>query len=124
MPILSRVGRRSLKMRIAIALVYTALALGAITMLYPLILMISGSVRSDADFYRATPLPEYLYDDNVLWMKYVESKYGLLPNAEAALHRPVGSWWSLRPPAIGLRMRGWVELFKEFRETEPWPREW
>src|SRR5262252_1393354 len=99
MPILARVGRRSLKMRVAVALVYTALGLGAVTMIYPLLLMLSGSVRSDADFYRASPLPEYLFgDDDVLWAKYLESKYGLLTYAEAALHRPVGSWRNVRIP--------------------------
>jgi multiple sugar transport system permease protein len=124
MPILARVGRRSLKMRVAIALVYAALALGALTMLYPLALMLSGSVRSDADFYRATPLPEYLFDDDVLWMKYLESKYGLLPAAEAALHRPVGSWRNLRPPQVDPQTRERAELFAEFRRQVPWPREW
>ena len=85
MPILSRVGRRSRKMRFAIALIYTALAVGGLSMLYPMILMLSGSVHSDTDFVWVTPVPEYLFDDHVLWMKYIESKYGLLPDAEAAL---------------------------------------
>src|SRR5439155_5373319 len=124
MPILARVGRRSWKMRLAIALIYAMLTLGAVTMLYPLLLMVSGSVRSDADFYRVTPLPEYLLDDRVLWIKYVESKYGLVPWAEAAQHRAIASWRSVKPPEIDLRTRGWVELFEEFRATVPWPREW
>src|SRR6478672_13960554 len=98
MPILARVGRRSWKMRIAVALVYLALGLGAITMLYPLVLMLSGSVRSDTDFRWVTPIPEYLYDDRVLWMKYIESKYGLLPDAEAALRVPISSWRNITPP--------------------------
>src|SRR5438034_7656036 len=113
MPILARVGRRSFRMRVAIALVYGALALGSVTMLYPLALMVSGSVRSDADFYRVTPLPEYWFDDGVLWAKYVESKYGLLADAEAALHRPVGSWRNVKPPQVDLRTRGWAALFDE-----------
>src|SRR4051812_29839207 len=122
MPILARVGRRSIKMRIAIALVYLLLGLGAVTMLYPLMLMISGSVRSDTDFRWVTPIPEYLYDDRVLWMKYIESKYGLLRDAEAALHGPIGSWRNLSPPRQIDAER--VELFEEFRRTIPWPLEW
>jgi multiple sugar transport system permease protein len=124
MPILARVGRRSWKMRVAIALIYVALAVGALTMLYPLALMASGSVRSDADFYRVTPLPEYLFDDRVLWMKYLESKYGLLPEAEAALHRPVGSWRNVKPPPPGGADAERARLFEEFRTTVAWPREW
>ena len=122
MPIISRVGRRSRKMRIAIALVYAALAAGALSMLYPMILMLSGSVRSDTDFVWVTPVPEYLFDDRVLWMKYIESKYGLLPDAEAALHRPIGSWRNLSPPKEIDTDR--VKLFDEFRRTVTWPVEW
>src|SRR5439155_14042966 len=120
--------RRSLKMRVAIALIYATLLLGALTMLYPLVLMISGSVRSDTVFAWVTPIPEYLLDDRVLWMKYVESKYGLLPDAEAALHVPISSWRNVKPPppggAGGADDVQRVRLFEEFRATVPWPREW
>src|SRR5690349_4444784 len=115
MPILARVGRRSLKMRVSIALVYAALGIGAITMIYPLLLMLSGSVRSDADFYRISPLPEYLFDDQVLWAKYLESKYGLLNYAEAALQRRVRSWRNVRLPSIDAATRRRAELFAEYR---------
>src|SRR3954471_3403537 len=118
MPILARVGRRSIKMRIAIALVYLLLGVGAVTMLYPLMLMISGSVRSDTDVRWVTPIPEYLYDDRVLWMKYIESKYGLLPDAEAALHTPISSWRNVAPPAQ--TDENHVKLFEEFRRSVPW----
>jgi ABC-type glycerol-3-phosphate transport system permease component len=124
MPILSRVGRRSWKVRVTLALIYTTLALGALTFLYPLMLMVSGSVRSDTDFAWVTPVPEYLYADNVLWMKYVESKYGLLPSAEAAQHRMIGSWRNIRPPAMTVDLDERVRLFDEFRRTVPWPSEW
>src|SRR2546430_13651844 len=124
MPILARVGRRSFKMRVAIALVYTALGIGALTMIHPLLLMLSGSVRSDADFYRVSPLPQYLFDDDVLWTKYLESKYTLLSYAETALHRPVGSWRNLRPRILDPATRRRAELFEEYRATVPWPREW
>ena len=36
MPIVSRVGRRSRKLRLALLLIYVALGVGAATMLYPL----------------------------------------------------------------------------------------
>src|SRR3954452_14031543 len=114
MPILARVGRRSVRMRIAVALVYTVLTLGAVTMLYPLVLMLSGSVRSDTDFAWVTPLPEYLFDDHVLWMKYVESKYGFLPWAEAAQHHTIASWRSVKTPEIDARARERTALFAEF----------
>src|SRR5205823_6158222 len=98
MPIISAIGRRSRKVRIAIGVVYTVLTLGAVSMLYPLLLMLSGSTKSETDFAWVTPFPEYLYRDDVLWMKYIESKYSLLPEAEAGLHQIVGRWSNLRPP--------------------------
>jgi multiple sugar transport system permease protein len=124
MPIIARVGRRSRKMRLAVALVYATLGLGALTMLYPMVLMISGSVRGDTDFVWVTPVPEYLFDDRVLWMKYIESKYGLIPDAEAALHRMIGSWRNVRPPASNEAGSATVKLFDEFRRKTAWPREW
>lgn len=124
MPILARVGRRSRTMRLATALIYLALMLGTVTMLYPLILMLSGSVRSDTDFAWVTPIPEYLYDDHVLWMKYLESKYGLLPDAEAALHLQIASWRLIQTPVIEPAQRARAQQFEEFRRTVPWPVEW
>src|SRR5215213_7852731 len=98
MPIISAVGSRSHKTRLIFLAMFLLAALGALSMIYPLLLMLSGSVKSEADFYRNTPVPEYLWDDDILWAKYLESKYSTIADAEAALCRPVASWRSVRPP--------------------------
>ena len=102
MPLISSVGRRSLRVRLTFAAVYAILGLGAVTMIYPLLLMLSGSVKSSADFNEFTPLPKYLYDDTILWRKYVEFKYGglygNLAGAPEAFHRDVGRWDRMEPP--------------------------
>src|SRR4051812_2334315 len=98
MPIISNIGRRSWKVRAALGLIYAVLVVGSISMIYPLLLMLAGSVKSDTDFLWTTPFPEFLVNDDVLWMKYVESKYALLTQAQAALDQPVVSWRTIRPP--------------------------
>ena len=75
MPIISKVGARSWKVRLTYGLIFVVLISGSVTMLYPLTLMLAGSVKSDTDFYYVSPYPEYWFDDLVLFQKYCESKY-------------------------------------------------
>ena len=75
MPILSTVGRKQRKMRLVIAGLYLALAVGAVTMVYPFLLMISLSFTSPVDQHEFRVIPRYWYDDAMLFRKYLESKY-------------------------------------------------
>ncbi len=75
MPIISKVGARSWKVRQIYGLIFAVLIGGSVTMLYPFTLMLAGSVKSDTDFYYVSPYPEYWFDDLVLFQKYCESKY-------------------------------------------------
>ena len=75
MPILSTVGRKQRKMRLLIAGLYIVLTLGAVTMVYPFLLMISVSFTSPVDQHEFRLIPRYWYDDNVLFRKYEEAKY-------------------------------------------------
>ena len=97
MPIISTIGRRSWKVKALLGGIYLILIVGAITMIYPLLLMLSGSTKSETDFTWVSPLPQYLWSDEILWMKYIESKYSFVPYAEAAVKHPIGSWRSLSP---------------------------
>src|SRR3954468_4943024 len=75
MPMISTVGRRSPALRAVILGLYLLLTAGAVTVVYPLALMLSTSVTSmvDVDEYRV--VPKYLYDDDVLFAKFLEEKY-------------------------------------------------
>ena len=75
MPIISTVGRKSRGSRVLIACMYVVLALGAVTMVYPFVLMVSTSLTSEVDSREYRILPRYLYDDVALYRKYIESKY-------------------------------------------------
>lgn len=75
MPIISTIGRRQPKMRLFIALLYVALVAGAVTMVYPFLLMVSLSFTSTVDQHEFRVIPRYWYNDAVLFRKYEESKY-------------------------------------------------
>ena len=103
---------------------YLLLILGAISMVYPLLLMLAVSVTSSTDSHKLTPLPRYLYDDDALWPKYLESKYGSVTQAEKTLFRSIGNWPRIEPPVIDQALRERAEQFIAFRASAPWPREW
>lgn len=54
---------------------YIVLSLGAVTMVYPFLLMIGASLSSDADYAEFRPVPRYLYDPTALFAKEVEIRY-------------------------------------------------
>ncbi len=76
MPLLSQVESKSWKGKSLVLLIYVLLVSGAVTMLYPFLLMLSGSLRSDVDSRERSILPKFWTDDTVLYRKYVDSKYG------------------------------------------------
>ncbi len=62
-------------MRLLIAWLYGALTLGAVTMVYPFLLMLSTSVTSSTDTNEFRLWPRYLTDTDALFAKYVDDKY-------------------------------------------------
>lgn len=120
MPIISTIGRRSFKVRALIASMYALLTLGALSMLYPFTLMLSGSVKSEADIGDLSPFPKFWFDDRVLFQKYVESKYnGSLDGLAVAWRRDVASWQTIEtPPDVN---SPYVEPFRRWRTiTNDW----
>lgn len=85
MPIISNIGRKSLKARTLIWSIYGMLILGSITMIYPFLLLISGSSKSPVDTPDAKVIPAFLINDTALYRKYVESLF----NEELGMMRQV-----------------------------------
>ncbi|HCE43283.1 MAG TPA: hypothetical protein DET40_07025 [Lentisphaeria bacterium] len=101
MPIISEIGKRSASVRILYALIYLVLLIGSVTMIYPLMLMLSGSVKSDADSWSIKPYPEFWLDDLILFQKYTESKYNVQSqDAQQTWCRPVMSWRTIEKPDV------------------------
>ncbi|MFB3892635.1 MAG: hypothetical protein ACE15C_11500 [Phycisphaerae bacterium] len=99
MPIISKIGARSFKIRMVYFTIFLVLTVGALTMIYPFLLMISGSFSSEADSVYITPYPRFWAEDGILYQKYVESKYNdSVQGCEVAWDRPIGSWRQVKPP--------------------------
>lgn len=75
---IARVGSRSPRVRAGVALIYAALVLGAVTTLYPFLLMVSIGAKSQVDYNEYGPralVPRYFFDDSALYKKYLEDRY-------------------------------------------------
>lgn len=93
MPIISRIGAKSLKVRAVYGFIFLVLTLGAMTMIYPFLLMLSGSFNSEADATYITPYPRFLFEDDILFHKYIESKYNSsYEQAESAWGDKIIAW--------------------------------
>lgn len=97
MPIISKIGARSLKVRMIYGIIFVILIIGAASMIYPFTLMLSGSVKSATDIDDIAPWPRYWNEDSVLFRKYAESKYNVKQMTIAtAWWEPVGSFREIK----------------------------
>ena len=83
MPIISRIGRKDPKVRVLIWSIYGLLIFGAITMLYPFLIMLAGSTKSAVDIKEFIPVPRFVHDDGALFQKHIE---GLFNEQLDAMH--------------------------------------
>lgn len=75
MAIISRIGRKNWRVRLLFAGMYTFLIIGGATMVYPFMLMLSGSTKSAMDIKFFDAYPRFLYDDNWMWAKHAEGLF-------------------------------------------------
>lgn len=106
MPHIALVGRKALKTRLLILLIYVILSLGAVTMVVPFWLMLTSSVTSNVDSHDYRLFPPYLKDDVALYQKFVESAY----NEDSKLYTTVN---------VGSEISDFKEIKKpeEFKEA-------
>lgn len=71
MALIAKVGRKSWKVRLLLALFYGLLIGGGITMVYPFMLMLANSITSNADWNDFRLVPKYLYDQREQFRKYM-----------------------------------------------------
>ena len=74
MPIIGKVGRKSFKVRTLNSTIHVVLLIGAITMIYPFMMMVSASFKSDVDSKHFSLYPEYFTSSEMLLKKYVEAR--------------------------------------------------
>jgi len=75
MPIISRIGRRHIRTRLLVGAIYTLLIVGSVTMIYPFLLMVAGSSKSNADLSESRLVPRFLANEEALWIKHVEGLF-------------------------------------------------
>lgn len=75
MAITSSIGRKSWEIRLLFLGIYAFLILGGLTMVYPFLLMISGSTKSAVDMQYFDAVPRFLYDDAWLYRKHLEGLF-------------------------------------------------
>ncbi|MDP6117941.1 MAG: carbohydrate ABC transporter permease [Planctomycetota bacterium] len=75
MPIILQTEQKHWTSRIIHGVMYAILCLGAATMVYPFLLMVSGSLKSRVDANDFDIIPRYFFDLEQLYRKQQESKY-------------------------------------------------
>lgn len=116
MPIISKIGRGAPKVRLLVGSIYGLLLAGAITMVYPFLLMIAGSTKSAVDKSEMRVIPSYLTSGAGLWRKHVEGLFNeSLEMMRQTYDRPVPSFEKLAPPkAPNRRLAGaWLAFLDD-----------
>lgn len=99
MPLIAQVGRKKLKARLFLGMIYAILVIGALTMVYPFALMLSNSLKSYADFNQFNLIPRYFFEGQMLFKKYIVDKL----KTELLGYEYGRSWYS--PADIKLRCK-------------------
>lgn len=87
------VERKTWRARIVLSILYLFLTLGAITMVWPFLMMISGSITGRFDYHRYAPVVRAIWDEPDRFMRVLASYHARFPNAifpDAPAHW--GSW--------------------------------
>jgi multiple sugar transport system permease protein len=122
MGIISEIGRKNIRVRLLIWLISISLIIGAITMVYPFALMISGSSKSGVDMSENRLIPSFLVDDEMMYRKSVESIFNENSTAfQSAYDVQNGDFKKLEMPnekGINLKL---VEMWNSFVKEKEYP---
>ena len=99
MSIFLKSERKDPKVIFLLIVIYFILSAGALTMIYPFLLMISGSLKGKLDAYEFDVVPKFLVNDEVLFKRYVEHKYNeKIDEYQIANKEFVRIFKSVKPP--------------------------
>jgi multiple sugar transport system permease protein len=103
MSLIPAVGRKSPRIRLIGALLYLLLTIGAISTVYPFLIMIGTSMTSEFDQDEYVVAPAYLFSFRVLFGKYASDKYSEDPVAVSdAYNTTFAKLSDIRPPQNAL----------------------
>ena len=124
MPIISKVQGKSPRGRLIYAAIITFLLVGGLTILYPFVVMVSGSLRSEVDETDLDLVPAYFVDDQVLYRKFLETKYNQDVTALRRAHG--GHYFSFRDPQspVSEQEHALAGLLEQFIAQAEMPKHW
>ncbi len=115
MPLISTVEAKNWRGRLFHAAIIFALCLGGATILYPFLIMLSGSVRSELDQSDLDLVPRYWMDTLTLYRKFLETKYNqdidALNRAHGGVYYSFGNVSGIRtdPANVAVDFRAFVK---------------
>ncbi|BAM03044.1 carbohydrate ABC transporter permease [Phycisphaera mikurensis] len=124
MPLISPIEARTFKGRALHAGIVAVLLLITASTVYPFLVMLSGSVRSEFDAVDLDLVPSYLVDQDTLHRKFLATKYDLDPQlANTALLRQ-GFSFTKFPLPEGSASPEAAEALAAFLTAPDFPRHW
>ena len=123
MPIITPVEAKSTKIKVLYGLIYAVLTIGAISMVYPMLMMLAGSVKSDTDIADMEAIPGFFYNDEIFYRKFLEAKYnGETTQLKWACHKTYRSWRTI-PVPTEFEDEALLDLYNDFTDKD-WPAHW
>jgi multiple sugar transport system permease protein len=120
MAIISKIGRKNLRVRVLIWSIYLTLSLGALSMIYPFLLMISGTTKSNVDTPEAALIPKFLTSDKALYAKDAEAFFNESLSAyTSSCYDIAPSFRDVSPPLNPNRKM--VQIWYEFLKKNDFP---
>lgn len=112
----SPIANRSPSVKLLYAAVYLLLSVGALTMVVPLLVSLSGSMSGPSEAEPITFYPKFVFHDEALWTRYVEARYGgAIDNAKMAWSDDTVDFYDVVFPAHDENAAG-LALWQEFRK--------
>lgn len=117
------VERKTWRARFVLAVLYLLLTLGAVTMVWPFMMMLSGSIAGRFDYHRYSPVLRALWDKNDRFMRLLASYHNRFPGdlfPDAPTHW--GSWSAIAedPAQCETFAAPWIEGMSQSDIAASW----
>jgi len=115
MSIISPTDAKSVKGRLVITSLYVALMVGGVTMVYPFLVMLTGSVSNPFDYERRSALPRFLWSREDRFMRTLCTYF---PPAHRASIRQLRCYF----PDLPQEWQTWAQIGDDIKGSDAWAR--